>query len=74
MAFQIIGFCLIFSLPKKLENSIFETPIIPQTLKINNLITTRAKSINILTLRLLIKYCLKMCPERQHLLLLFFRF
>ena len=31
MAFQIIGFCLIFSLPKKLENSIFETPIIPQT-------------------------------------------
>ena len=29
-------FCLTLSVPKKLKNSIFEIPIIPQTLKINN--------------------------------------
>ena len=29
-------FCLTLSVPKKLKNSIFEIPITPQTLKINN--------------------------------------
>ena len=47
------------SLPEKLKNSIYEMPIIPQTLNINNLRTTNAKSINLNTIRKLIKYSLK---------------
>ena len=50
---------LTFSLPEKLKNSIFEMPVIPQTLKINNSRTTRAKSINLHTIRKLIEYSLK---------------
>ena len=44
---------------EKLNNSIFETPIIPQNLNINNLRTTSAKSINPPTIRKLIEYSLK---------------
>ena len=38
---------LTLSIPEKLKNSISEIPIIPQTLNINNLRTTNAKSINL---------------------------
>ena len=40
-------FSLTLSVPEKLENSIFETPKIPQTLNIYNLKTASAKSINL---------------------------
>ena len=43
----------------KLKNLIFEMPIIPQNLNINNLRTTKAKSINLHTIRKLIKYSFK---------------
>ena len=43
-----------------LKNSIFEMPINPQTLNINNLRTTNGKSINLHTIRELIEYSLKM--------------
>ena len=46
-------------LPEKLKNSIFEMPIIPQTLNINNSRTTRAKSTNLHTVRKLIEYSFK---------------
>ena len=42
---------LTISLPEKLKNPIFEMPIVPQTLKINNLRTINAKSINLHTIR-----------------------
>ena len=44
---------------EKLENSIYEVPIITQTLNINNLRTTSAKSINLNTIRKLVEYSLK---------------
>ena len=47
MVFKFLSFCLTLSVPEKLENSIFETPKIPQTLNIYNLKTTSAKSINL---------------------------
>ena len=37
------------SVLEKLKNSIFEIPIVPQTLRIDNLRTTSAKSINLVT-------------------------
>ena len=37
-------FCLTLSVPEKSENLIFEVPIIPQTLNIDNLRTKSAKS------------------------------
>ena len=46
------------SLPEKLKNSIFEMPIITQTLNFNNLRTTSAKSINLHTVRKLVEYSL----------------
>ena len=42
-----------------LESSIFVTPIIPQTLNINNLRAASAKSIKMHTIKKLIKYSLK---------------
>ena len=59
MVFNFFWFCLTLSVTKKLKNSIFEMPIIPQTLNINNLWTTSAKSINLHTLRKLVEYSLK---------------
>ena len=50
---------LTLSVPEILENSIFVMPIITQTLNINNLRTASAKSINLHTIRKLIKYFLK---------------
>ena len=50
---------LTLSVSEKLKNSIFEMPIIPQTLNTNNLRTTNAKPINLRTIRKLIKYSLK---------------
>ena len=50
---------LTLSLPEKLKNWIFEMPIIPQTLNINNSRTTRAKSINLHTIRKLIECSFK---------------
>ena len=49
-------------------------PIIPQTLNINNLRTTSAKSINLHTIRKLIEYSLKNVPVRQCLLLPLWRY
>ena len=39
----------------KNENSIFEIPVIPQTLNINNLRTTSGKSMNLNDIRKIIK-------------------
>ena len=58
------GNYLTFSIPEKLKNSIFEMPIIPQTLNINNLRTTNAKSINLHIIRKLIEYSSKNVPVR----------
>ena len=43
----------------KMEISIFEMPINPPTLNINNFRTTSAKSINLHTIRKLVEYSLK---------------
>ena len=50
---------LTLSVPEILENSIFVRPVIPQTLNVNNLRTTSAKSINLHTIRKLTEYSLK---------------
>ena len=50
---------LTLSVPEKLKNSVFENPIIPTSLNINNWITTSAKSINLHIIRKLIEYFLK---------------
>ena len=52
-------FNFFFNLLEKLKNSIFVIPIIPQTLNINNLGNTGAKSINLHNIRKLIEYSLK---------------
>ena len=59
MVSKFFWFCLTLSVPEKLKNPIFEMPIIPQTLNINNLTITIAKSIKLHTIRTLIKYSLK---------------
>ena len=59
MAFTFFSFCLTLSVPEKLENSIFEMPIITQNLIINNLRTTSAKSTNLHTMKNLVGYSLK---------------
>ena len=55
----IVLMVLTLSVPEKLKNSIFEMPIIAQTLNINNLRTVSAKSINLHTIRKLTEYSLK---------------
>ena len=50
------------SVPEKLKNSIFEKSTIAQTLNINNLRTTSAKSINLHTTIKLIEHSLKNLP------------
>ena len=47
---------LTLSVSEKLKNSIFQTPLIPQTLNIDNLRTAKAKSIN---LRVILGYSFK---------------
>ena len=54
----IVLIVLTLSVPEKLKNSIFEMPIIAQTLN-NNLRTASAKSINLHTIRKLTEYSLK---------------
>ena len=53
---MVFKFCLTFSVPEKLKSSIFEIPIISQTLNINNMKTTSAKSIKLYTFRKLMEY------------------
>ena len=55
----IVLIVLTLSVPEKLKNSIFEMPIIAQTLNISNLRTASAKSINLHTIRKLTEYSLK---------------
>ena len=55
---------LTLSDPEKLKTAIFQIPIIPQTLNINNERTTTAKSINLDIIRKLIKYSLKKLPVK----------
>ena len=52
---------LTLSIPEKLKNPIFEMPIIPPTLNINNLRNTDAKSIKLHTIRKLAECSLKKC-------------
>ena len=59
MVFKFFWYCLTLSVPEKLKNSIFEMPIIPQTLNTNNSKITIAKSINLHTIRKLIEYSLE---------------
>ena len=54
-----LWFCLTLSIPEKLKNSIFDMPIIPQLLNINNLRITSAKSISLHIIRKLIEYSWK---------------
>ena len=56
---------LTLSVPEKLKNSIFEKPIIPQTLNINNLRITSAKAINLHIIRKIIEYSLKNCLLKE---------
>ena len=65
-------FCLTLSVPKNLKNSIFEMPIIPQTSNINNLRGRSAKSINLHTIRKVIKYSLKKVSLKAMFTLNFF--
>ena len=73
MIFQIFWYCITLSVLEKLKNSIFEIPIIPQTLNINNYRNTRTKSINLHIIRKLIRYSLKNIVWRQCLLSPFLR-
>ena len=74
MIFKFFLFCLTLSVTEKLKNSISEMPIITQTLNINNLRTTSAKSINVDTIRKLVEYCLKNLMARVTLFLSFWRY
>ena len=59
MILKLFWFCLTLSIPEKWKNSIFEMPIIPQPVNINNLRTTSPKSISLLIIRKLIEYSWK---------------
>ena len=74
MVCNFFWFCVTLSVPQKIKNSIFEMPIILQTLNINNLRTTSAKSINLHTIRKLIEYSLKNVLQKQCLLLSVLRY
>ena len=64
--FDTISFSMLtLSIPEKSKNSIFGMPIITQTLNINNLRTTGARSINLHTIRKLVEYSLKNFPFRD---------
>ena len=56
MVFNFFLVSLTLSVPEKLKNSIFEMPIITQTLNISNLRTTCGKSINLDNIRKLVEY------------------
>ena len=63
---------LALSVPEKSKNSIFEIPIILQTLNINNQRTISEKSINLHIIRKLIKYSLKNISVKATFTLTFF--
>ena len=65
MVFNFFFISLTLSVPEKLKNSIFEMPIITQTLNISNLRTTSGKSINLDNIRKLVEYSLKKVRQRQ---------
>ena len=56
MVLKIFWFCFNPSIPEKLKNLIFEIPIIPQTLIINNYRSASAKSISSDVIRKHIEY------------------
>ena len=56
IVFEFFSFCLTLSVTEKLKTLIFKMPIITQILNINNLITTKAKAINLFTIRKLVEY------------------
>ena len=64
MVFEFFWFCLTLSVRDKLKKSIFEMPTITRILNINNLRTTSAKSINLHTIRKLVKLSLKKFVSR----------
>ena len=63
---MVFKFCLTFSVPEKLKSSIFEMPVISQTLNINNTKTTSAKSIKLYTFRKLIEYTRRYCKSNVY--------
>ena len=69
MVFEFFRFCLSLSVAQKLKNSIFQMPIITQTLNINNLRTTSAKFINPTPLENLLNVVWKILKQKQCLLL-----
>ena len=71
--FKFFSFCLTVSVLEKLENLIFEMPIVTQTSNINNLRTTSANSFNLHTISKLVEYSLKNVGKRQRLFLPFWR-
>ena len=71
--FKFFSFCLTVSVLEKLENLIFEMPIVTQTSNINNLRPTSANSFNLHTISKLVEYSLKNVGKRQRLFLPFWR-
>ena len=71
MVFKFFWFCLTLSVPGKLKKSIFEMPIITQTLHVKNLRATSVKSIILNTNRNLVKYSLKNFLEKAIFILIF---
>ena len=59
---KFFWFCLTLSVLEKFKSSIFELPVISQTLNINKLRTASAKSLNLHTIRKLIECLLKLLP------------
>ena len=59
MVFKLCWFCSTVSVPQNWKYSIFEIPVIPQTLNINNKRTTSANFINLHIIRKAMEYSLK---------------
>ena len=57
--FIYFRFCLILSVSEKLKNSMFEMPMISQTLIINNMRTASTKTINLETITKLNEFSFK---------------
>ena len=74
MVFSLFLFWVTLSVLEKSKKLIFDVPVIPQTLNINNWRTTGEKSINLDTIRKLIVYPLKTSLWRQCLLMQFLRY
>ena len=66
MVFNFFYF-LTLSVPEKLQNSFLEMLIITQNLNIDNLRTASAKSINLHTIRKLVKYSFKNCCGKDNI-------